>query len=179
MPLRRLGVSNYFFISRSEMHLVADVESCRRLIDELKDDPAAMRDLRAMVAERNRGIRSDAPLSDGEVRDWIVRLLASRELLLSREWPVHGGGATQSKEAEATPGTAAAPLRSVKTWIEIELLDDSGQPVPAEVYQIELPDGRVVRGRLDSEGKARFRNIDPGTCRVSFPEIDAAEWEAA
>ena len=161
------------------MHWLADIESCRRFIDEFKGDLAAMRDLRAVVAERNQEIRRDPLLSDDEVRDWIVRLLASRELLLAREWPPHGGAATQSKKAEATPGTAAAPLRSVKTWIEIELLDDSGQPVPAEAYQIELPDGRLVRGRLDSEGKARFRNLDPGTCQVSFPEIEASEWEPA
>lgn len=178
MSLRRLGVSNYFFISRRKMHWLTDIESCRRFIDEVKDDPAAMRNLRAVVAERNQEIRRDRSLSDDEVKDWIVRLLASRELLLAREWPPHGA-ATQSKKAEATPATAATPLRSVKTWIEIELLDDSGQPVPAEAYQIELPDGRLVRGRLDSEGKARFRNIDSGTCQVSFPEIDASEWEPA
>ena len=178
MPLRRVGLSNYLFMPRREMRLVQDVETCRLFINQL-DDPAAMSDLRAMVAERNQEISRNPPLSDDEVKNWIIRWLASGELLLARDWPPPGGAATQAKDANAPAGTAAAPLRSVKTWIEIELLDDSGQPLSAEAYQIELPDGRVVRGRLDSEGKARFRNIDPGTCQVSFPGIDATEWKAA
>lgn len=68
MPLRRLGKSKYSCISRREMYLVVDAESCRRCIDQLKDDPAAMRDLRATIAERNHEIRRDQPLSDGEVK---------------------------------------------------------------------------------------------------------------
>jgi hypothetical protein len=179
MPLRRLGVSNYFFISKREMHPVVDEEASRRFLLHLEDDPAAMGELRALLAESNLDIRRQPPLTDDEVKSWIARLLNSGALLVAREWPAHGGAATPSSQAQAPAETASKAMRAVKTWIEIELLDDSGQPVPGEAYQIELPDGRVVRGRLDSEGKARFRNIDPGTCQVSFPEIDAAEWDAA
>jgi hypothetical protein len=32
---------------------------------------------------------------------------------------------------------------------------------------------------LDSEGRARVDGIDPGTCKVSFPDRDAKDWKKA
>ena len=65
------------------------------------------------------------------------------------------------------------------TWIEIELLDPSGEPVPGEPYVIELPDGTVSSGILDSRGMARVDGIDPGTCKVSFPRRHDKAWKGA
>lgn len=65
------------------------------------------------------------------------------------------------------------------TWIEIELLDDNGDPVPGERYEIELPDGRIKRGTLDGNGFARVEGIDPGQSKVTFPEYDQNAWESA
>lgn len=64
-----------------------------------------------------------------------------------------------------------------KTWIEIELVDESDEPVPGEKYKITLPDGRVTTGTLDQNGFARVDGIDPGTCQVTFPELDKDAWE--
>lgn len=66
-----------------------------------------------------------------------------------------------------------------KTWIAIELLDDEGQPVPGKAYRIELPDGRKVEGQLDAKGTAGVNGIDPGTCQVTFPDLDAKSWKPA
>jgi hypothetical protein len=66
-----------------------------------------------------------------------------------------------------------------KSWIEIELIDEDDEPVPGERYQIELPDGSVARGTLDQNGFARVDGIDPGTCKVTFPELDKEAWEKA
>ena len=66
-----------------------------------------------------------------------------------------------------------------KSWIEIELIDEEDQPVPGERYQIELPDGSVAKGTLDQDGFARVDGIDPGTCKVTFPELDKEAWEKA
>jgi len=63
------------------------------------------------------------------------------------------------------------------SWIEIELVDEEGKPVPSEKYSIDLPDGRKKEGMLDSEGRARVDGIDPGTCNVSFPDRDAKDWK--
>jgi hypothetical protein len=65
------------------------------------------------------------------------------------------------------------------SWIEIELVDEEGEPVPSEKYLIELPDGRKKEGMLDSEGHARVDGIDPGTCKVTFPNRDAKDWKKA
>ena len=51
--------------------------------------------------------------------------------------------------------------------------------MPGERYQIELPDGSVAKGTLDQDGFARVDGIDPGTCKVTFPELDKEAWEKA
>ncbi|PYS40769.1 MAG: hypothetical protein DMG14_09475 [Acidobacteria bacterium] len=63
------------------------------------------------------------------------------------------------------------------SWVEIELVDGEGKPIPSEKYLLELPDGKKREGMLDSEGRARVDGIDPGTCKVSFPNRDAKDWK--
>ncbi len=65
------------------------------------------------------------------------------------------------------------------SWIEIELVDEAGKPVPGEKYSIKLPDGRTESGTLDGKGFARVAPIDPGTCDVSFPDLDKDAWKKA
>ncbi|HEX5046091.1 MAG TPA: hypothetical protein VFX89_03140 [Gammaproteobacteria bacterium] len=64
-----------------------------------------------------------------------------------------------------------------KSWIEIELVDEANEPVPGEVYEITLPDGSVAKGTLDGKGFARVEGIEPGTCQVTFPDLDKDAWE--
>jgi type VI secretion system secreted protein VgrG len=64
-----------------------------------------------------------------------------------------------------------------KHWIEIQLNDQDGNPVPGEPYKITLADGTTVAdGTLDNNGHARVDNIDPGTCQVTFPNLDKTSW---
>jgi type VI secretion system secreted protein VgrG len=65
-----------------------------------------------------------------------------------------------------------------KSWIEIQLFDEAGKPVPGEAYKITLPDGTTIAdGTLDNNGFARVDNIDPGTCQVTFPNLDKDAWQ--
>lgn len=64
-------------------------------------------------------------------------------------------------------------------WIEIEMVDEAGAPVAGEKYKIETSDGQVSEGTLGSDGKARLDGIEPGSCKVSFPDLDAEAWEKA
>ena len=64
-------------------------------------------------------------------------------------------------------------------WIEIEMVDEAGEPVAGEKYKIELSDGTVSEGTLGSDGKARLDGIEPGSCKVSFPDLDSEAWEKA
>jgi hypothetical protein len=65
------------------------------------------------------------------------------------------------------------------SWVEIELIDDEGLPVAFEPYQLQLPDGSTVEGNLDGKGQARVEGIDPGTCKVLFPNRHAKDWKRA
>jgi hypothetical protein len=66
-----------------------------------------------------------------------------------------------------------------KSWIEIELVDQEGEPVPGEKYKITLPDGSVAEGTLDGNGFAHIDGIKQGTCKITFPELDKEAWEEA
>jgi len=68
--------------------------------------------------------------------------------------------------------------KSKKSWIEIELVDDEGKPVPGEAYRVTLPDGSTVaEGTLDEKGWARVDNIDPGNCMVTFTKLHKDAWK--
>lgn len=65
-----------------------------------------------------------------------------------------------------------------KTWIEIKMIDENDDPVAGEKYEITMPDGQsVAKGSLDGDGEARVDGIDPGSCKVRFPELDKEAWE--
>jgi Rhs element Vgr protein len=95
-------------------------------------------------------------------------------------------GGEQLAPGAVPPDTAglAFPPEEVEekktSWIEIELVDESGQPVPGEAYEITAPDGKTIRrGSLDQNGQAHVMIPDPGNCQISFPNLDAAAWERA
>ena len=74
--------------------------------------------------------------------------------------------------------TAADQKNPKKTWIEIELVDEEGKPVPGEAYEVTLPDGtQVASGSLDHKGFKRIEGIDPGSCKITFPRLDKDAWE--
>jgi hypothetical protein len=79
------------------------------------------------------------------------------------------------RDDEATvPARAVleAPPPREKTWVEIELTDMEGNPMPGEAYWIQTPDGQVRQGKLDRAGRAYFSDLDPGQCEVRWPNLD-------
>lgn len=79
--------------------------------------------------------------------------------------------------AHKAPKNQSVEEKEEKTdWIEIELLDEEGNPVPGEKYEIDLPDGTLAKGSLDGDGFARVDGVLPGNCQVSFPELDKEAW---
>jgi type VI secretion system secreted protein VgrG len=64
-------------------------------------------------------------------------------------------------------------------WIEVELVDEAGKPVAGRPFEIKLPDGSYYTGTTDDKGKGKVENIDPGSCDISFPDLDQDAWEPA
>lgn len=91
--------------------------------------------------------------------------------------PCQGSGRTSGADVEPAPASVVQAGGSVNSWIVIELRDDHGRPVPQERYRVVLPDGKSVEGALDSRGRVRIEGFDPGSCRVTFPDRDAADWK--
>jgi hypothetical protein len=76
-------------------------------------------------------------------------------------------------------GGAGSSSRSTKTWIEFQLLDNDDRPIPNERYKVKLTDGSIKDGHLGADGSVRFSGIDPGSCEISFPDLDTKDWAAA
>ncbi len=90
---------------------------------------------------------------------------------LPQAWPV-APVRPQPKLAELEP--EPEPER---TFILIRLVDDEGNPVPGARYRVELPDGAVREGRLNSSGEARENYVVPGECKVTFPDLEDSAWK--
>jgi type VI secretion system secreted protein VgrG len=88
----------------------------------------------------------------------------------------YGNNTSYAMDA-APPADQTADEETETSWIEIELVDDFGQPVPGETYQVTSPDGKVRSGTLDDKGQARVRVKNAGECQITFPRLDMAVWE--
>jgi hypothetical protein len=87
-----------------------------------------------------------------------------------------GSGSLQNA-AGLRPENAPVVVSPGKTsWVEIALVDEQGNPVAGEQYQIVVPDGSAVEGPLDAKGLARVEGIDPGNCKITFPNLDKSTW---
>ena len=89
--------------------------------------------------------------------------------------PIGGGQATCGSKGSAGKSTVMSSKK--KSWIAIKLVDEDGLCIPGEEYRITLPDGTAVEDYLDEKGFARVDGIDPGTCQVTFPELDKEAWK--
>jgi len=59
-------------------------------------------------------------------------------------------------------------LLKFKDWLEIEFLDEDGQPVANSKYAITFADGSTRTGTLDGSGRAKEENVPPGPLDVEF-----------
>jgi hypothetical protein len=64
-------------------------------------------------------------------------------------------------------------------FIEFELVDQDGQPVPGEPFRIRLPDQSVRTGTTDRKGKVRFERITAGQATITYTGFDTKEWQPA
>ncbi|MFO0624796.1 MAG: hypothetical protein U0325_04205 [Polyangiales bacterium] len=97
-------------------------------------------------------------------------LRLGRVTLWRRRAPAVASSEGEGTEAEGDE--TLTPASEPKTWIEIELLDMDGKPMPGERYSITLPDGTVREGTLDGNGLAYFGGLDAGNAEIRWPDRD-------
>lgn len=100
----------------------------------------------------------------------------------------HGTDTTYSGGETLTPAEAPADIPGYDfpdepvdppeetTWIDIQLNDEEGNPVPGEKYRVTDSAGKVHEGSLDAKGYARVI-VPPGDNEVTFPDLDESAWE--
>lgn len=176
-------------------HYSTDPALLAAVLEDWLNDPASRQTILEMCESALGRSRGGAALaSNGWLGSDLKRQLEDGlrrgELVILISRPrTGGGGGTEEADGKqgAAPAAVAAGAQTQsaprpakrRTWIEIELVNDQGKPVPQERYRIELPDGTIQDGILDPQGRARVSDIDPGACKITFPEIDAKEWRAA
>lgn len=69
--------------------------------------------------------------------------------------------------------SAIEKLLEEKTYVEFQLLDHKGDPIPLVGYIITLPDGEKRHGKLDNNGVVFINNISHGKCDIIFPDIES------
>lgn len=101
-------------------------------------------------------------------------------------WVKHGYDVTYSAAATAPSGGSEMTdevseppeeQEKITSWIEIEMVDEAGQPWPNEKYEVKSSTGKIYKGSLDQQGKAHVPVDKPGMCTIRFPNLDAAAWE--
>lgn len=164
-------------VSRDRVREFHDVASARSFLRPLMGDSRNHQALRDLVTggDAGRSIKDPDDLARRLVSAGLVAIDFADERVETVRLE-----AAKSKTTPLEDEIAAVkpPEPETEHWIEIELVDDEGNPQPGEQYFIELPDGSTMSGRLDSEGKARVEGVDPGEAKVSFPEMDRGVYDA-
>lgn len=128
--------------------------------------------LRRLLHRVDSGSRP-ARLDDAEVIRRLGELLVTGAItmraLATEPLPARDG------EAESAPAPREE-TRSPKTWIEVRLIGDDDLPIPGARCLLELPDGSEMEGYLDARGLWRVDDLDPGLCKVHFPDLDQDAW---
>ena len=160
---------------------IRDTSVVLQLLRRFMSDPLNMMALRIALADGNASANISR-LSDHEVLKQLAwRIVSGQTSIVSRVEVAHSTGppAGTAEPAAAEPAREAAERKLVVeklSWIEIEMVDDLGTPVAGERYEIVLPNGAIRRASLGSNGRVRISEIDPGTCKILFPDLDAEAW---
>ena len=154
------------------------------LLGRVRLDSAGIQALRSMLAaEMGSAVQR---MGDTQVVEEACKRVAGGRWTLSvvdvpklQAAGTHGG-AESGAGAGSGASTGIDPLRDKKkTWVEFELLDKNKRPVKGLRVEVTLPDGTVEKATLSEKGAFRKDGIDPGTCRVRFPELCGREWGKA
>jgi hypothetical protein len=87
-----------------------------------------------------------------------------------------GTGSSSGTGTGAGPGTGGTKEPAL-TWIEIQILDEDGQPLLGETYEFKKTDGALAKGST-SGAALRGEQIPPGKCTLKLPDLHKNGWTA-
>jgi hypothetical protein len=189
------GSSHFQILPRSGIREFHDVGAAVEFLRPLLADARNLSAMRTLVTDSRDGrIGNDREMLEELARrivDERLQVISCADSFFAalRNEAAAGSAAQQSQASQSAAQTTpledeeaakaekeAATQPEEKHWIEIELLDDDGVPVADELYLVEMPDGSKITGRTDSSGRARIEDVDPGTAKVSFPDLDKSAY---
>lgn len=117
-----------------------------------------------------------APSDSEEIlSDKAAEAILQEKLFISTSKPI---ARPPEPKDSAPPAAGPRPVELAppppRTWIEVVLKDDKGEPISGEDYWILDPEGNEHTGKTDGAGMARVDGILSGYCQVAFPNIDGA-----
>lgn len=162
------------------VHL-SSAEACFRVDEWFGDEPRARYRLADVCAKLGVAQLLGSQRGPAELKSEVRRAFELGALRAYRLPHRPAGGAVPPRPEEKPSEAPPAPKEEPTSWIAIQLVDDSDPPVPVpfKKYRVELPDQSVREGMLDENGQAMLRGVDPGSCKVSFPQLSADDWKAA
>jgi hypothetical protein len=139
---------------------VVSHDDARRVLDGLAVGAAT--DLAALLAKAREKLTPDWP-SNGQP-DGLILLRRSIVLAAPR----------RNDEPAITPSQMKALME--KATLEIHVVDLNQKPQEGLAFEIKMPDGGSVSGKLDKDGRGRAKSSALGFFTVSFPDLDGADW---
>jgi LysM repeat protein len=137
--------------------------------------------LRQMLSEDQGG--TEVKLAGAALLEAVAQRIADgrwTQTVIGNSMLLGGTGAgiaATATETEAPTKATSKLSTDKKTWVEVELLDLNKRPVKGAKVELKLPDGTTNVATLSGDGTIRVNNIDPGTCTVTFPDLDGREWK--
>jgi hypothetical protein len=183
-PLHDQGFARYWLVVRGDREfrpgeLPPSFAEARRMLAWLADDDFARRRIRSVLAD-DFHCHDLFRYNDDQVLDLLAQQVAAGRAQIYREEPERPALTPAFEPKPPHKPRAAARIREETTWIEIELVDEQGKPVPGVRYEIGRPNGTPLStGRLDDLGLARVDGIPAGEYQVGFPDLDGKAWSGS
>ena len=89
-----------------------------------------------------------------------------------------GSGKKGDNKKNDSSGSEKFQKESVKRdSIKGRIEDGNGIPMVNILYSLKLPNGRIIIGKSDENGQFEIGNLEPGSCGLTFPELDSNDFK--
>jgi len=120
--------------------------------------------------------------------DGVCSIRGKSALKLQEAEPVQAkkskGPSPTARESQDAAGAGRKPRKRPQkgaqpesATLEVHVVDLDGKAQDGLAFRIKLPDGGTAAGNLDKEGRGLAKSSSPGNFKVTFPDLDGADWD--